>query len=284
MILGNHEILHLYKSPLSMLYFNLEELQSIGGLQSLHNILSAQHPIGRFLRSQPAIRIIGKSVFVHAGLDTQFLRKYGSGRDSIHLFNNILKNSLLHKEHDSRLPDILGIPLGSKFEGYPFWTRGLDMMQRALVTEEICHNVSLVLDVLNVSRMIIGHNCQMDQKIKSFCNQKLWLIDCDIKSGGMEVLQIQNDVAMPLCFQYFQHPASPARSLDFESMVEPLDAAPVIDSIIPIDVALDDDFEDIDIGLEEAFTPYNQVSRWDIQKKTNELRLGIKWQLNNATS
>jgi len=70
---------------------------------------------------------------------------------------------------------------------------------KEIITEYLCQQVSKTLKILNLKRMIIGHNVQQNGKPNVLCNEKLYSIDVGMShayGGHLGAIEIdaQNDV------------------------------------------------------------------------------------------
>jgi hypothetical protein len=95
-------------------------------------------PFGRWVLANPAVVIIGDSLFVHGGISAKY------AMDSIAQINELVHNALRTKstEDDAILED----------ESGPLWYRGL-----AEETETSAADVAEVLKAYGVRRIIIAH-------------------------------------------------------------------------------------------------------------------------------
>ncbi len=129
--------------------------------------------------TRQSILIIGDFLFVHAGLENKFLKKY-RGRDQLSKLNNIVKNWLLNNLNKLKEdPNIIKNMLNSS-EHSPFWTRILGQMDKHLpYSNEDCQKyLAPILEAYKIKGMVIGHTPQMDNGgVNSTCDNKLFRID-----------------------------------------------------------------------------------------------------------
>ena len=104
-LLGNHEIMTMRGK---LKYVHKKDLASFGGTSARAHAFSVDGAWGRRLRCMPAVVVVGRDLFVHAGL----LFKWVEGRE-VDALNADVRNALLS---DSFRMPVLGT------EG-PLWTR-----------------------------------------------------------------------------------------------------------------------------------------------------------------
>eukprot|EP01084_Bolivina_argentea_P242540 406837_1 len=192
-ILGNHEFLNLNGN---YQFVNKLEFIKYGLWYKLWNM---NNKIGYFLRHTPVLRIIGNTLFVHAGLTPEILQLFEENDNIINDINKSVLNGLTNPYFDGNFDDdIYSIITGKRG---PIWTREFDNQHESDVYDKhICKQVDKTLKKLNIKRMVIGHNTQYNGMPQSKCDGKLWSIDVGISSlYGCHLaalkIDIQNDVA-----------------------------------------------------------------------------------------
>lgn len=159
-----------------------EDIASFGGLEARKKAWSKTGWIGSYLRElgvaawvQDVQGELG-TVFFHGGANNHW------ASTSIDGMNQKAKD-LLKFQTNVANPGLFGV------DG-PLWYRGY-----ALGPEhEICRILDEALNYMNASRMVIGHTPQMDGKILSRCQHKVFVIDVGISrvygghSAALEIL------------------------------------------------------------------------------------------------
>ena len=145
-----------------------------------HKLWSLNHKIGHFLRHTPIVRVIGNSLFVHAGLTPEIILQIISETKSesiISAINKSVRNGLTNPyTFELNINNEIYSVLTGK--NGPLWTREFDTNTQN--TKHICTQLSKTLQKLNVTRMIIGHSNQTNGIPQSLCDGKLWSIDVGI--------------------------------------------------------------------------------------------------------
>ena len=181
MNMGNHEATHIDPRGIVMPTpdgMHPAEIERFGGMHQLRSFWFNIHEYGQFLRHLPVIRVIGNSLFVHAGL---------SPITATELNGNISEiNEWALRYFRDRLP--IGHYLEMVDDCY--WTR--ELMDHT-ETEEICMAVTNSLDWIErfvgfpVVNMVIGHNTKPRLTVVE-CREgvkdgKLWYIDAGLCHG-----------------------------------------------------------------------------------------------------
>jgi len=178
MLLGNHEVMNLQED---LRYVVRGDVLSFGGLENRRQELSMAGRYGRLLRQEMnSTMIIDDTLFVHAGLTYAYAR---AGIDQINNYVHYLLQN--YPAEQLFYATIFG-------NDGPFWLRSF-----ALDPEDyICREVELVLQMLQVKRMVVGHTVQENGKINTRCNNQLVLIDVGLSQaygGNFAYLEIFND-------------------------------------------------------------------------------------------
>jgi hypothetical protein len=154
LLIGNHELINFEGDTR---YVNLAEANKAGGLQAWKALFSAGGRIRQQLASNPAVMLINKVVFVHAGILPQFA---ALGIDGI---NQLARDSIAAGRWNE---GILG-------DSGPFWTR--EIIKQA--AQNKCQTLALSLSLLGGERMVVGHTIQEDRRFHSYCGGALIAID-----------------------------------------------------------------------------------------------------------
>jgi len=139
-------------------------------------------PYARKLATRPVILVIGDTVFAHAGVLPEHVRR---GIDAI----NAETQSWLRGEGEISPGILLG-------EESPLWTRRF--CQNPGPSD--CAVASETLTQLGIKRMVVGHTVHKEG-ITHNCDGKVWCIDVGMAAyygGPTEVLEIVGDQVKPL--------------------------------------------------------------------------------------
>jgi len=166
-LLGNHEIMLLDGST----YFvNKDELKRHGGRRNFWNHFASGSDLGDFLRALPVAAILDRTLFAHAGVEPSLVSS-ASTIDEInsHAHTGMRKPRIQRNKAES---DVLNSNSG------PVWTRAYNKNNFRFDDPTVsCRALSETLDVLNVDRMVIGHNVQRRLVPQVQCGGRLLLMD-----------------------------------------------------------------------------------------------------------
>merc|ERR1712098_33572 len=165
---------------------------------------SVDHLIGYFLRRTPLIRIVGSTLFVHAGLRPEILNVFEGQNvtERLNKLNGVVLSGNTAPDFDFEhyLNDYYDYLTVIGKNG-PVWTRefeprfyGKRMMKKtaserlkrelreaedrdSFIDEYLCGQLSQTLEAMKVKRMVIGHNVQSSGTPKIQCDGKLYTID-----------------------------------------------------------------------------------------------------------
>jgi hypothetical protein len=128
--------------------------------------------------TRQSILIIGDFLFVHAGLDKEFLQNF-RGRENISVLNDIVKKWLLNILDKTHIDDETMKKILSDSTYSPFWNRVLGNLPPNLpYSDPKCQeHLSPILDSYKIKGMIIGHTPQMDDGINSTCGNQVFRVD-----------------------------------------------------------------------------------------------------------
>eukprot|EP00483_Globobulimina_turgida_P011355 UN11377 len=186
-------------------YVDANELHKYGTFTEWKEIWSMRHKIGYFLRRTPILRVIGNTLFVHAGVRPEILQIANNENATNRLNELVFKGNTVENfslEHYlNEYYDYLTVVSSNG----PVWTRefeprfyNMDMYNDAskklkqvkpkrvredkleVIEEYLCEQVNKTLNIMNVTRMVIGHNVQATRVPKSRCDGKLFSIDVGI--------------------------------------------------------------------------------------------------------
>jgi Calcineurin-like phosphoesterase len=195
-LLGNHELMNAagdfrYVTPGGFLDFEDTPKLDLGSVAARPKMERARMaafatfpstgPYAKILAGQDTIRIVGDTVFSHAGLT----ESWAARAQAVNLENRCWLAG--------QVP-ALPVPSALSDDSSPVWTR-------AFGTSEVdCGMVRRALAELGSTRMVIGHTVQPDG-ISSECDGALWRIDVGLAAlygGPIQVLQISGGVVTVL--------------------------------------------------------------------------------------
>lgn len=182
-LLGNHELLNIMGKMDYVSYKNV--MQSIkngdykGALEKRKKIFSYKGKVGKTLIcTHPTSIIIGRNLFVHAGILPKLLDKLDiTSKENFEDLNVTVRRWLLKKINKEYINEIINSEKIS-----PFWNRILgNIPHNATSDDELCVKyLEPVLKTLKIGSMIVGHTPQFvsnDTGISDACDHKLWRID-----------------------------------------------------------------------------------------------------------
>jgi len=125
-----------------------------------------------------SILIIGDFLFVHAGLDKEFIDNF-RGREKLPILNDIVKKWLLNTLDKTKIDDETMTKILSNSTYSPFWNRVLGNLPPNLpYSDKQCQeHLSPIIDSYKIKGMVIGHTPQMNDGINSTCGNQVFRID-----------------------------------------------------------------------------------------------------------
>ena len=209
-LLGNHEILVLTND---LTYVSEGEFASFGGVEGLRAAFSSEGTYGRWLLSLPAALQINDTLFLHAGLSSEFPGIEGANtslRQSLGRVKTIgeqlMRDGTLAP--DSKLLDPgfeaemlegrprLLVEAGADplfYDRGPLWYRGNVSCHRMLERSTLAAS----LDRLGVSRLVVGHTPTPSREIEHRMDGLVYAIDTgmlkSVYKGKTRALELTAD-------------------------------------------------------------------------------------------
>ena len=158
-----------------------------------------------------SVLIIGDFLFIHAGIDKEFLNNF-RGREKLPILNDIVKKWLLNTLDNTKIDEDTLNKILSDSTYSPFWNRVLGNLPPNLpYSDDKCQeHLSPIIDSYKIKGLIIGHTPQMKDGINSTCGNKVFRIDFggskafDNKTSSeenlkrepqvLEILKLDNDM------------------------------------------------------------------------------------------
>ena len=170
-LLGNHEEMVIRNN----LRYTSEKYKHLADTLHLpYNMLwQANSELGRWLMTKNTIQVIGKNLFVHAGLSPEFLSKHLD----VQMVNDTISHYLL-RDKEERAASILAAFLFG--DSGPLWYRGMvrtDLKYNPISMPE----VNEILKTYRVERIYVGHTIFTD--ITGFYNEKIIDVNVDNKEN-----------------------------------------------------------------------------------------------------
>lgn len=177
-LIGNHEIMNAQGN---FTYVSHKELTSTGE-EARKEAFKPGGEVASFLAcTRLSCVVIGSSLFVHAGILPELMKKFNiTGLPDLQKLNTLIRKWLLGQITS----DISNIINSNKLS--PFWTRifGYITPQTNSATCDIY--LDPVIKALKVGHIIIGHTPQYythKQGINSSCDDKLWKVDLGLSKA-----------------------------------------------------------------------------------------------------
>jgi hypothetical protein len=170
-LLGNHEEMVLRGN---VKYTPEKYKQLADTLHVSYNMLwQTNSELGRWLKTKNTIQIIGKNLFVHAGLSPEFL----SRNLDIRTVNDTISHYLFHTREGRDASALAAFLFGNSG---PLWYRGMvrtDIKYNPISMPE----VNEILKTYHVNRIYVGHTIFTD--ITGFYNEKIIGVNVDNKEN-----------------------------------------------------------------------------------------------------
>jgi hypothetical protein len=174
-LVGNHELMNVIGDTSYVSYNNIQASTNYvtkddnnieDGLTARKHIFSPGNKISNFLAcTRKVALIIGRNLFVHAGIVPYMTKKY-----NINDLNIILSLFLLNElENPKIFHDIF---MSSKYS--PLWTRDFGIMDSNNKCDELLKPLE---EIYKVGTIIVGHTPQLTTGITSRCDERIWLTD-----------------------------------------------------------------------------------------------------------
>jgi len=179
-LLGNHEVMNIMGD---LRYVSQGDVEQFGGADQRARAWAPQGWLGSHLRQLPVAQVVGKVLFVHAGVLPDILK-----HESVEKLNIAFRAALAHVDASKKeaLVDNQMIVsadddklLGD--EG-PVWARDYAMRDSA----GICALAKEVLSQVGALRMVVGHTIQSDFHVHTHCSGHVVLGDTAVSKvyGG----------------------------------------------------------------------------------------------------
>jgi len=186
-LLGNHELLNAlgevqyvsFKGLKNMLKkYKINGLKFESGIDARKHAFKPGNEYGVFLGcTRNATVIIGSNLFVHAGIIDTLVNELGfTGYIDVEQVNILIKKWLLGLIQTNKVTNLV------RSQDSMFWTRVLGSIPSGVSIDypSCSDNISKVLKLFNVDRMIIGHTPQsflFNKDINGTCDDKIWRVD-----------------------------------------------------------------------------------------------------------
>ncbi len=186
-LLGNHELLNALGE---VQYVSLKGLKNIlkkykiegvefeDGVEARKHAFKPGNTYGKLLGcTRVATVIIGSNLFVHAGIIDTLVNELGfTGYIDVEQVNILIKKWLLGLVQTNKVSNLI------RSQDSMFWTRVLGSIPSGVSMDySSCQsNISKVLKIFNVDKMIIGHTPQsflLNKDINGTCSDKIWRVD-----------------------------------------------------------------------------------------------------------
>ena len=199
-LLGNHELMNVLGN---LKYNSKDDLKSISKFKVRKNKLDDSESsicsdeaynrriklfergsdMSKFMAcTRNSAIIIGKNLFLHAGILPQIALKYKI-EDINRLIRTWLINSINIKTKNKNIGSIKDILFNNDIS--PFWNRILGSIPKDADEQECERYVYKVLKLWKINNMVIGHTPTIfnGEEINSICNNSLWKIDNGLSHG-----------------------------------------------------------------------------------------------------
>jgi hypothetical protein len=177
-VLGNHEKM-LLAGQEKYVHEKYQQTKQIVGL-SQAELYGSNSVLGHWLRQQPAILILGNTLFVHGGISDELTKSQMTATQ----INQSIRDSLTFSSEQIKARETLRLLHG---EMGPLWYRGYSREPLIKGAE-----FEQVLRQFNVRRIIVGHTTQ--PQITTALNKRVIVVDAGIKNGESgEVLWLYAD-------------------------------------------------------------------------------------------
>jgi len=186
-LLGNHELLNSLGEVQYVSFkglrdfmkkYKVEGIDFEDGMEARKHAFQPGNEYGRFLGcTRNATVIIGSNLFVHAGI-IDALAKQLDFKDYVDVqkVNILIKKWLLGLIKTNQVNDLV------RSQDSMFWTRILGSIEpnKSITFDDCEQNISKVLKIFRIDKMIIGHTPQsflFNENINGTCGNKIWRVD-----------------------------------------------------------------------------------------------------------
>jgi hypothetical protein len=164
---------------------NAQDVESFGGIQNRVKAWKPSGWLGSYLSNLPVAVLVDSTVFFHGGASLKWSELTIAG------LNQVAQNALHHLSPEQlKLVGLFG------FDG-PLWYRDYVKGDERIV----CNELKSALKKLNATRMVVGHTPQLDGRVLSRCENRLFVIDVGISrvyGGHFAALSIRDGVVSAL--------------------------------------------------------------------------------------
>lgn len=170
-LLGNHEEMVLRGN---LKYVKEKYIKLSEELGTPYNTLwNENSELGHWLRTRNTVQVIGKNLFVHAGLSPQFLEKHLS----IPAVNDTVSKYLSHTKEEREQSPLAAFLFGNNG---PLWYRGMVRTDRQYNPMPVTI-LNFLLKAYNVERIYVGHTIFTD--ILGFYKDRVIDVNVDNKEN-----------------------------------------------------------------------------------------------------
>jgi hypothetical protein len=188
-LLGNHELMNVEGNFTYTSKANIDSFKTYidpytqqkfkSPFSARTHAFSRGNEYANFLgNTRQSILIIGDFLFVHAGINKEFIQNF-RGRENLYVLNDIVKKWLLNTLDNTKIDDETMKKILSDSTYSPFWNRALGNLPPNLpYSDKQCQeHLFPILDSYKIKGMVIGHTPQIDDGINSTCSNQVFRVD-----------------------------------------------------------------------------------------------------------